>query len=101
MVSIASAAGNREEAQFAEWIRKNTSGTAGGKWWLAKSDCPSKRYNPNVNTPAAIQPEDCDESLLDWFLSLDPGQRLAELESRVAFFNSALSREDPELSPDP
>ncbi len=30
-----------------------------------------------------------DESLLDWFLSLTPEQRLAELESRVAFFNLA------------
>ncbi len=30
-----------------------------------------------------------DESLIDWFLSLDPAARLAELESRLAFFNAA------------
>jgi hypothetical protein len=54
-----------------------------------------------VNTAAATQAEYCDESLLDWFLALDPGQRLAELESRVAFFNSARGSEDPELSQDP
>jgi hypothetical protein len=50
---------------------------------------------------AANKPADtCDETLLDWFLALDPAQRLAELESRLAFFNSA-RRDDPELSPDP
>ncbi len=29
-----------------------------------------------------------DDSLVDWFLALSPGERLAELESRIAFFNS-------------
>jgi len=29
---------------------------------------------------------DYDESLIDWFVSLSPAERLAELESRVAFF---------------
>ena len=27
-----------------------------------------------------------DATLIDWFLSLSPEQRLAELESRIAFF---------------
>jgi hypothetical protein len=27
-----------------------------------------------------------DTTLIDWFLSLSPEQRLAELESRIAFF---------------
>jgi hypothetical protein len=29
-----------------------------------------------------------DATLIDWFLSLTPAQRLAELESRLAFINS-------------
>ncbi len=29
-----------------------------------------------------------DDTLIDWFLSLSPEERLAELESRIAFFNS-------------
>jgi hypothetical protein len=33
-----------------------------------------------------------DTTLIDWFLSLAPAERLAELESRVAFFNSAATR---------
>jgi hypothetical protein len=40
-----------------------------------------------------------DETLLDWFLSLHPGQRLDELESRLNFFNS-VKRNGAELSPD-
>jgi hypothetical protein len=39
-------------------------------------------------TPATTQPNVHDETLIDWFLSLDPGERLAELESRLAFFAS-------------
>jgi hypothetical protein len=30
-----------------------------------------------------------DETLVDWFLSLEPVERLAELESRLAFFAGA------------
>ena len=41
-----------------------------------------------------------DESLLDWFLALDPGQRLAELESRLEFFNSVQRNDSAELSSD-
>jgi hypothetical protein len=39
-----------------------------------------------------------DDTLIDWFLSLEPLQRLAELESRVAFFNAARRDGDTELS---
>lgn len=38
-----------------------------------------------------------DESLIDWFLSLSPAARLAELESRLAFFNAARSHGNAEL----
>lgn len=38
-----------------------------------------------------------DESLLDWFLSLTPTERLAELESRVAFFNQVRRDVDRQL----
>jgi hypothetical protein len=39
-----------------------------------------------------------DASLIDWFLTLSPAQRLAELESRLAFFTAARSRNaNPEL----
>ena len=30
-----------------------------------------------------------DATLIEWFLSLSPEQRLAELESRIAFFQQA------------
>ncbi|HET8697858.1 MAG TPA: hypothetical protein VFO94_10255 [Gammaproteobacteria bacterium] len=30
-----------------------------------------------------------DETLIDWSLSLSPAERLAELESRIAFFYAA------------
>ena len=41
-----------------------------------------------------------DETLLEWFLTLDPDQRLAELESRLAFFDSVQRNGAAELSPD-
>jgi hypothetical protein len=56
-------------------------------------------YNLPVNAVSEIRASDHDETLLDWFLSLDPGQRLAELESRLIFFNS-VRWNDAELSPD-
>jgi hypothetical protein len=43
-----------------------------------------------------------DASLIDWFLSLDPAARLAELESRLAFLNEARRRgitKPPEWTP--
>jgi hypothetical protein len=42
-----------------------------------------------------------DETLIDWFLALEPIERLAELESRLEFFNAARSDGDTELSPNP
>jgi hypothetical protein len=41
-----------------------------------------------------------DESLVDWFASLTPAERLAELESRVAFFNEVRRDGDRQLPPD-
>jgi hypothetical protein len=46
-------------------------------------------------------PECHDETLIDWFLSLEPTERLAELESRLSFFLSAHRDGNPELSPHP
>jgi len=42
-----------------------------------------------------------DGTLIDWFLSLTPGERLAELESRLAFFDSVRSNADPQLRSNP
>jgi hypothetical protein len=42
-----------------------------------------------------------DESLIEWCLSLTPTERLAELESRVAFFRQARRNADRELPPNP
>jgi hypothetical protein len=42
-----------------------------------------------------------DESLLDWFLSLTPAERLAELESRVEFFLLERRDGDTELPSNP
>jgi hypothetical protein len=44
------------------------------------------------------QDVDYDASLIDWFLSLSAAERLAELESRIAFFAQAQSADvDTEL----
>ena len=43
-----------------------------------------------------------DPTLIDWFLSLTPEQRLAELESRIAFFEERRSADGKaELPADP
>jgi hypothetical protein len=42
-----------------------------------------------------------DETLIDWFLALEPIERLAELESRLEFFNAVQRGADAKLSPDP
>ena len=42
-----------------------------------------------------------DDTLIDWFLSLTPAERLAELESRITFFDSARPHADIKLPPDP
>jgi hypothetical protein len=39
-----------------------------------------------ASTPPAPREQLHDETLVDWFLSLEPAERLAELESRLAFF---------------
>jgi hypothetical protein len=41
-----------------------------------------------------------DETLIQWFLSLDPAARLAELESRLAFFDAARPHGDTQLPSD-
>ncbi len=53
------------------------------------------RPKPNV-PPAPVH----DDTLIDWFLKLDPAERLAELESRVAFFNSVSLDGNPKLPAD-
>ena len=40
-------------------------------------------------TPGAQSDAVHDDTLIEWFLSLTPAERLAELESRLAFFYSA------------
>jgi hypothetical protein len=55
---------------------------------------------PAVNASATLPPAGPDESLSDWFLSLTPAQRLAELESRLAFFHAARTHGDTELAAD-
>ncbi|MCK7592926.1 hypothetical protein M0G41_04490 [Lysobacter sp. CAU 1642] len=52
---------------------------------------------------APPHPEDADQhdlSLVRWMLSLTPAQRLAELESRLAFIHAA-RRHVTQLSDDP
>jgi len=54
-----------------------------------------------MTAPAGEQLESVhDASLIDWFLSLDPGERLAELESRLAFFNAARRNGNTQLPAD-
>ena len=52
-------------------------------------------------TPAVPSDAVHDDTLIEWFLSLTPAERLAELESRVAFFDSARANADIQLPPDP
>jgi hypothetical protein len=42
-----------------------------------------------------------DETLVDWFLGLQPIERLAELESRLEFFNAVHRSDDTKFPPDP
>jgi hypothetical protein len=57
-------------------------------------------YNARMDptAPPPISPHDA--TLIDWFLSLQPAERLAELESRLAFFASAHPNDDAQLPPD-
>jgi hypothetical protein len=56
-------------------------------------------YNPGMNPAAPPDIDAHDATLIDWFLSLPPAQRLAELESRLAFFDSVKPDVDTQLSP--
>jgi hypothetical protein len=52
--------------------------------------------------PVSPPPEHLhDETLVDWFLSLAPAERLAELESRLAFFAAARRDGEPKLPQNP
>jgi hypothetical protein len=42
-----------------------------------------------------------DDTLVDWFLGLQPIERLAELESRLEFFNAVHRGADAKLPPNP
>jgi hypothetical protein len=53
-----------------------------------------------VNPSATTHPAEVDETLIDWFLSLTPTERLAELESRLAFFHAARPDVNAELPAD-
>jgi hypothetical protein len=50
-----------------------------------------------ASTPSAPSEQIHDETLVDWFLSLEPAERLAELESRLAFFAAVRRHVEPKL----
>jgi hypothetical protein len=52
------------------------------------------------NAANALSGATHDETLIDWFLSLEPAERLAELESRLAFFNAVRRDADTKLPAD-
>jgi hypothetical protein len=52
--------------------------------------------NDESRSPATVH----DETLIEWFLSLDPAARLAELESRLAFFDAVRPHGAAELPSD-
>lgn len=54
-----------------------------------------------TSTLAAPSEQLHDDTLIEWFLSLEPAQRLAELESRLAFFAAARPNVDSELPQNP
>jgi hypothetical protein len=54
-----------------------------------------------MDAPNAQSDSIHDESLIDWFLSLTPAERLAELESRLEFFATVRRDADPKLPPNP
>ena len=60
------------------------------------------RYNPAMDPTPKVQSDTVhDDTLIDWFLSLTPAERLAELESRLAFFDTVRPHADPELRSNP
>ena len=56
--------------------------------------------NPLRDAAASFDEEQHDLGLVRWMLSLSPQQRLAELESRLAFFHAA-RRDVAQLPDDP
>jgi hypothetical protein len=55
-------------------------------------------YNAAMDAPRTAQRDsEHDETLIEWLLSLTPAERLAELESRVAFFTQARRDGDRKL----
>jgi hypothetical protein len=59
-------------------------------------------YNAAMNIGPKVPADTIhDGTLIDWFLSLEPIERLAELESRLAFFNAVRRDGDTKLPPNP
>ena len=54
-----------------------------------------------VPTPPPLSEELHDETIVEWFLSLEPAERLAELESRLAFFAATRRDGEPKFSQNP
>jgi hypothetical protein len=52
------------------------------------------------SSSSACSEQEHDPSLIRWFSTLSPDQRLAELESRAAFFHDLKVSHDTELSRD-
>jgi hypothetical protein len=57
-------------------------------------------YNPHMEPVPQPEISPHDATLIDWFLSLTPAQRLAELETRLAFISSAHTDADAQLQSD-
>jgi hypothetical protein len=58
-------------------------------------------YNALVtNAPDVPSGATHDDTLIEWFLSLEPAERLAELELRLAFFNAIRRDADTQLPAD-
>jgi hypothetical protein len=68
------------------WVPSRLEGLA--SFTIAKVD-PAKTQSDSLH----------DDSLIDWFLSLTPAERLAELESRLEFFNAVRRDGDTKLPP--
>ena len=82
--------------------RKTTSVARTGRRPILSGASSPKCYNPWMhNTPVqSASSAGHDRSLLEWFATLTPEQRLAELESRIGFFLSLRSHNDSQLSRD-
>ena len=65
-----------------------------------RSQVEFRGYNPQMEALSNPEISSHDATLIDWFLSLEPAERLAELESRIAFFNSVRPDAAAKLPPD-